>query len=68
MGPLSRDIAGHMCRMSRVSRYQKFCLRTKSRDGVERLSGPLDAWARRLEAIVSGAAASNVVELAKVRG
>jgi integrase len=28
----------------------------------------LDAWARRLEAIVSGAPASNIVELAKARG
>jgi integrase len=28
----------------------------------------LDAWARRLEGIVSGAATSNVVELAKARG
>jgi integrase len=28
----------------------------------------LDAWARRLEAIVTGAAAANVVELAKARG
>ena len=28
----------------------------------------LDAWARRLDAIVTGAAASNVVELATVRG
>ena len=28
----------------------------------------LDAWARRLETIVSGAAASNVFELAKARG
>jgi integrase len=28
----------------------------------------LDAWARRLDAIITGAEASNVVELAKVRG
>jgi hypothetical protein len=30
MGPLSRDIAGHMCRMSRVSRYQKFVFGPKA--------------------------------------
>ena len=28
----------------------------------------LDAWTRRLEAIVTGATASNIVELAKARG
>jgi integrase len=35
---------------------------------AEEKRAALDAWARRLETIVTGAAASNIVELAKVRG
>ena len=44
-----------------VGVYQKHDYATEKRQA-------LDAWARRLEAIVTGAAVSNVVELAKARG
>jgi integrase len=41
--------------------YKRYSYATEER-------AALDAWARRLDAIVTGAAAPNVVELAKVRG
>ena len=44
-----------------VGVYQKHDYATEKRQA-------LDAWARRLEAIVNGSTAANVVELAKARG
>ena len=44
-----------------VGVYQRHKYATEKRQA-------LDAWARRLEAIVSGAEATNIVELAKARG
>ncbi len=44
-----------------VGVYQKYDYASEKR-------AALDAWARRLEAIVTGAPAANVIELAAARG